>query len=101
MPQLHIVLVDVDPSLDEAFNAWYDNVHIPDILACPGWLSARRHLCLEGGPRHVAIYEITGPEAYDTPEFHAIKGFGPFEGEVSNFRRLRLSPLATSIAQGA
>jgi hypothetical protein len=89
----HIVLVDVDPEVEEAFNDWYDNVHIPDILACPGWLSARRAICLEGGPKYVAVYEITGPEAYETPEFHAIRGFGPFEGRVSNFRRLRLGPI--------
>lgn len=92
-PQLHIVLVDIDPALDEAFNAWYDTVHIPDILACPGWLSATRHRCLEGGPRYAAIYEITGPEAYDTPEFYAIKGFGPFTRDIFDFKRLRLAPI--------
>jgi hypothetical protein len=94
----HIVLVDVDPEVEKAFNDWYDNVHIPDILACPGWLSARRAICLEGGPKYVAVYEVSGPEAYETPEFHAIKGFGPFEGHVSNFRRLRLGPLGSIAA---
>ncbi|WP_246666188.1 DUF4286 family protein [Aquamicrobium sp. LC103] len=89
----HIVLVDIDPEVEDDFNAWYDEIHIPDILACPGWLSAKRHRCVEGGPKYVAVYEITGPEAYETPEFHAIKGFGPFEDRVSNFRRLRLAPL--------
>lgn len=93
MSQHHIVLVDIDPAVEEAFNRWYDDVHIPDILACPGWISAERRLCLEGGPKYAAIYQITGPEAYDTEEFHAIKGFGPFEAHVSNFRRLRLGPL--------
>ncbi len=93
MPMLHIVFVDVDPEAEDDFNAWYDNVHIPDILGCPGWLSASRHVCLEGGPKYVAVYEITGPEAYESPEFLAIKGFGPFEEKVRSFRRLRLAPL--------
>lgn len=93
MTMLHIVMVDIDEENEAAFNDWYDNVHLPDILACPGWLSARRFRCVEGGPRYVAMYEITGPEAYSTPEFDAIKGFGPFEGKVKNFHRLRLSPL--------
>ncbi|TVR07038.1 MAG: hypothetical protein EA385_13935 [Salinarimonadaceae bacterium] len=92
MAQLHIVMVDVAAEDEEAFHRWYDETHLPDILACPGWLSARRFINLEGGPRFVAVYEITGPDAYETPEFHAIKGFGPFEGRVSNFTRLRLSP---------
>lgn len=93
MSMQHIVMVDIDPSLEPAFNDWYDSVHIPQILACPGWLSASRYVCLEGGPKYVAIYEITGSEAYDTPEFHAIRGFGPFEDKIRNFRRLRLTAL--------
>ena len=93
MSQQHMVLVDVDPAVEDAFNAWYDEVHIPQILACPGWLSASRRVCLEGGPKYAAIYDISGPEAYDTAEFAAIKGFGPFEAHVRNFRRIRLAPL--------
>ena len=73
MTMLHIVMVDIDEENEAAFNDWYDNVHLPDILACPGWLSARRVRCVEGGPRYVAMYEITGPEAYSTPDFDAIK----------------------------
>lgn len=93
MSLTHIVFVDIDPAMEQDFNAWYDEVHIPEILACPGWLSATRRVCLEGGPKYVAIYEIADMQAYDTPEFHAIKGFGPFEGHVSNFRRVRLGQL--------
>lgn len=93
MAMTHIVSVDVDPEDEEAFNRWYDTVHIPDILACPGWFSATRYQSLEGGPKFVAVYEISGPEAYETPQFHAIKGFGPFEGKVKNFRRMRWTPL--------
>lgn len=100
MAQLHIVMVDVAEEDEEAFHRWYDETHLPDILACPGWLSARRYRCLEGGPRWVAVYEIAGPEAYETPQFHAIKGFGPFEGRVSNFRRLRLSPIGGQAVPG-
>lgn len=89
--QTHIVFVDVAPEDEAAFDHWYENTHLPDILACPGWLDARREKCLEGGPRHVAIYTITGPEAYETPEFEAIKGFGPFTDKVKNFKRIRLT----------
>lgn len=91
MTHLHIVLVDVAAHVERDFDRWYDEVHIPQILACPGWLSAQRRICLEGGPKFVAIYEVSGPDAYETPEFHAIKGFGPFEPHVLAFRRLRLA----------
>ena len=89
--QTHIVFVDIDPADEADFDDWYENVHLRDILACPGWLDARREKCLEGGPRHVAIYTIAGPEAYETPEFNAIKGFGPFSDKVRNFKRVRLT----------
>ncbi|MEO4001844.1 hypothetical protein [Mesorhizobium sp. CAU 1732] len=100
MAMTHIVMVDIDPEDEVAFNEWYDTVHLPDILACPGWLSASRHRCLEGGPSYVAVYQISGAEAYDTPAFHAIKGFGPFEGKVKNFWRLRLAPIDHDAAAG-
>ena len=86
-----MVFVDIDPEDEAAFADWYQNQDLPDILACPGWLDARRETCLEGGPRLVAIYTITGPEAYETPEFQAIKGFGPFADKVRNFHRIRLT----------
>lgn len=92
-PQLHIVQVDVDPAVEAAFDRWYDEVHVPAILACPGWLSARRYRSLEDGPKYVAVYEITGPEVYETPEFLAIKGFAEFTPHIRNFERLRLDPI--------
>lgn len=91
---LHIVRVDIDPAHEAAFNRWYDQVHIPALLACPGWLSARRFVSLEGGPRYAAVYEVEGDWVYETPEFLAVKGFMEFEAHVRNFVRQRLAPLA-------
>jgi hypothetical protein len=42
--------------LDE-YNKWYDEVHIPEILALDGFVSARRFAPSGDGP-YVAIYEI-------------------------------------------
>jgi hypothetical protein len=92
-PMIHMVMVDIAPEQEAAFNDWYETVHIPQILACPGWRAATRRLVDEGGPKYAALYEIDGPEAYDTPEFNAIKGFGPFAEFVANFRRIRLKPI--------
>lgn len=36
------VLTNPVPGQDEAFNDWYDNRHIPDVLAIPGVVSAQR-----------------------------------------------------------
>lgn len=92
---LHIVRVDVAPEVEEAFNRWYDEVHLPALLGCPGWLSARRFVAMDDGPKYAAVYEISGPEAYDTPEFHRVKGFAEFTPHVRNFMRLQLKPVDT------
>ncbi|WP_434109480.1 hypothetical protein [Paraburkholderia caffeinilytica] len=94
-PFIHIVRVDVDPEVDAAFNHWYDTVHLPAILACPGWLSGTRFVAIDGGPVYAAMYTVAGDWVYETPEFLSVKGFGEFTPHVRNFTRLRLAPLAT------
>jgi len=32
-----------DPAHEKEFNDWYNNIHIPDILTCPGYISATRY----------------------------------------------------------
>ena len=40
---LLIVTAEVDEEVEAAWNTWYDTVHLPDALACPGVLSGRRY----------------------------------------------------------
>lgn len=90
---LHIVRVDIDPEHEDAFSRWYTETHFPDLLACPGWLSARRFVSLGDGPRYAALYEVAGQWAFETPAFLKVKGFGPFEPHVRNFTRIQLKPI--------
>jgi hypothetical protein len=63
-------MVDHDPDIDEVeFNQWYFEEHVPERLSCPGFISARRFRVIEGSPQYLAIYEIEGPEALQTPEY--------------------------------
>jgi hypothetical protein len=89
---IHIVRVDIDPEHEAAFNAWYEQRHFPDLLACPGWLSAKRFVSVGEGPKYAAMYEVAGRWAFETPEFLKVKGFGPFETLVKNFMRIQLKP---------
>ena len=50
---------------EEAFNAWYDAQHVPDLLRIPGIVSAQRYVVspLQNPPppgtwQYVALYEI-------------------------------------------
>ena len=50
-----------DPAREAEFNAWYDNTHVPDVLATPGYKRARRYVNREfrdGRGKYLAIYDI-------------------------------------------
>lgn len=95
---LHIVRVDIAPEVEEAFNRWYDTVHVPALLRCPGWLSARRYVVLDGGPKYLAVYEVAGAWAYETEEFRRARGFAQFEGHVRSFSRMRCAQIYPSVS---
>ncbi|MEQ3549631.1 hypothetical protein WIS52_04020 [Pseudonocardia nematodicida] len=70
MPKMiHAVFSDVvSPDREDEFNDWYSRMHVPDVCAIPGVLSARRfrtaeqrsafHGELAGGHRYLVIYEL-------------------------------------------
>lgn len=66
---LYIVLTNCTPGDDAAFNAWYSNRHLPDVLDVPGFVAAQRfrlmdHPALPASPyRYCAIYEVRADEA--------------------------------------
>lgn len=57
-----LVLTNPKPGQDAEFNRWYDQRHLPDVLATPGFVSAQR-FALGGDPsslqwRYMALYEF-------------------------------------------
>jgi hypothetical protein len=47
----------VAPEREVEFNAWYDTEHLPEIVALPGFLSARRYVCEGAVPKYLAWYD--------------------------------------------
>ena len=50
-----------DPAREKEYNDWYDNVHLPDILATPGFITANRYVEKEfrdGRGKYLTIYQI-------------------------------------------
>ena len=92
---LLIVTAEVDAEVETEWNDWYDTVHLPDALACPGVLRGRRYV-QSGEARHsdrgsssgaatkvyTAIYELAGPEAVATPEFQRMRGWYHFAPHI-------------------
>jgi hypothetical protein len=52
------VWMEPRPELEKEFNHWYDDEHVPERMALPGFLSARRYVSLNGSPKYIAIYEL-------------------------------------------
>jgi hypothetical protein len=45
---------------EDEYNAWYDDVHLPEFSALPGVISGRRFKVTgDGAPRYAAIYELS------------------------------------------
>src|SRR5580704_15593790 len=87
MPSMiSLVSVDVDPAVEAAFNRWYNEVHVPEVLGCPGWISGARYRSVAGEPHYLAMYGITGEDAMWTPELFAIRGFGRYWKDLTSYR---------------
>ncbi len=61
---LCVVSMEVDPAIEDEFNEWYNEEHMPLLDAVPGILSARRFRAISGLPRYVAVYHLESPEVY-------------------------------------
>lgn len=92
---LLIVTAEVDPAVEVEWNRWYDTVHLPDALKCPGVRSGRRYVSsgeiseTAGGRTervarriYTTIYELDSPGATTTPEFQAMRGWYQFAPHV-------------------
>jgi hypothetical protein len=61
--------MNVDPAVEDEFNQWYDEEHIPALAAVSGVLCARRFRSTQGGIRYVALYHATAPEVVASAEW--------------------------------
>lgn len=55
---LLMVWCEVPPEKEAEFNRWYNEEHLAERLAIPGFLSAARYEALKGSPKHLAYYEL-------------------------------------------
>jgi hypothetical protein len=69
---LLLVMIDIDPAYEEEFNRWYEEEHFPERVRCPGFLSARRFVSVEGEPKYLAFYELEDPSVLDSEPYQRI-----------------------------
>lgn len=68
---LLLTITEPPPGMEEEFNAWYDEEHLPERLSIPGFLSARRweRDCRPGEGRYLATYELESAAVLATPRY--------------------------------
>lgn len=88
---LNLVTVDVEDAGAEAFNRWYNEVHVPEILGCPGWLANERFECVDGEPRYLATYDLEDSQRpFSSPEWEAAVGWDEHVGHLRGFHGFRV-----------
>ena len=105
---LLIVTAEVDAEVEAEWNHWYDTVHLPDALKCPGVRRGRRYVSsgeisestrgkTEKTARRIytTIYELDSPNATTTPEFQAMRGWYQFAPHVRS-RTFSILPFTAS-----
>jgi len=68
---LLLTITEPPPGMEEEFNAWYDDEHLPERLSIPGFLSARRWV-RDGRPgegRYLATYELESAAVLASPPY--------------------------------
>jgi hypothetical protein len=76
-PGLLLVMIDVDPAHEEEFHRWYNEEHLPERLACPGFLNGRRFIAMEGEPKYLALYDLEDTAVLQSEAYQKI--FPPSE----------------------
>jgi hypothetical protein len=82
---LLMVWADVPADKEKDFNQWYNDEHLAERLAIPGFLSGARYEAVKGGPKHLAVYELESPAVLESAAYKRVqanpteltKRFGP------------------------
>lgn len=70
---LLMVWADVPAAKEDEFNRWYNEEHLPERMAIPGFLSGARYEAVKGGPKHLAYYELESAAVLETPAYKKVQ----------------------------
>jgi hypothetical protein len=67
------VWMDMPAEKEDDFNRWYNEEHLADRMAFPGFLRVRRYVSVSGGPKYVALYDLADGAMSSEPYMQARK----------------------------
>lgn len=79
-----LAAIDYRGIAEDEFHQWYDDEHIPERLAVPGFLAARRYLSADGARFSLVVYELEDVSVLRSDSYLAISGdnFSPWSKRV-------------------
>lgn len=69
VPGVLLIVNDIDADADEEMNRWYQEEHLPNRLAIPGFRRARRYHAIDGQPEYVAFYECDSVDVLSSNDY--------------------------------
>jgi len=69
---LLMVWTDVPADKEAEFNRWYNEEHLAERLAVPGFLAAARYEAVKGAPKHLAYYELENTAVLESEAYQRV-----------------------------
>lgn len=89
---LYVESRPVSADREDEYNKWYDETHLPEVVALPGFVSARRFKPVDGEGTYVATYEV---DADDLTGVMATLGEAAASGKLQMSDAMQLDPPPT------
>jgi hypothetical protein len=77
-----------NPDRAVEWNAWYDQVHAPDMMYIPGMIAVTRYGDVRANGQYLALYEIESPDVFENPRYAQVTGWGEWHAAVLEWRRI-------------
>ena len=99
---LLMAFMEPPAAMEDEFNDWYDQEHLPERNALPGFIAGTRWRCLHGYPRWAATYFLTEAAALHTPDYDRVGGdnASPWTKRVTGRTIGRLRVVGERIGKG-
>jgi hypothetical protein len=85
---IYLVHAELAGTADEqAWNDWYDDKHIPELLSVPGFISAYRFRERSERKRYLAGYRLERPDVFEEPRYREITGWAEWKPHIAKWSR--------------
>jgi len=97
-----LIANDVAPGLEAEFEAWYQQEHLAERLAVPGFRTARRYRSLSASHAWLALYEVRDSAVFSSPAYRSrLENPTPRTRQIMpHFRRMARSQLTLQASDG-